>query len=284
MDEKLKANRRAWNEMTDRHIAGGGGYRVEEFKAAAIGTEPNIPDDIGDVAGRSMLHLQCHFGMDSLMWVRQGARVTGVDFSPRAVEEARKLSAETGLQAEFVESDIMTLPDALTGEFDIVITYYGTITWLPDITRWGEVVGHFLKPGGLFYIADTHPVAQLYDIEKGDDAPKIVRPYFTGGRAERCETEGGTYADPNAPREERVTYEWQHTIGGVIESLIGAGLRIDYLHEFPYTFYDMFYYADPSPMEQGEDGWWRMRKGGGDLPLMFSIKATKRGETDAEDS
>jgi SAM-dependent methyltransferase len=275
MDKRLETNRRAWDEMTDRHVRGGG-YRVEEFKAGAVGAEPNIPDDIGDVHGKSILHLQCHFGMDSLMWVRRGARVTGVDFSPRAVAEARMLAAETGLSAKFVEADVLALPDALSGQFDIVLTYYGTICWLPDIRRWGRVVAHFLKSGGFMYIADTHPAACLYEPGEDGGPLRLARPYFTGGQAERCETSGGTYAAPDAPRSERVTYEWQHTLGDVVGALVGAGLRIDYLHEFPYTFYDQFYYAKPaSPMERDAAGWWRLKNAPDGLPLMFSLKASK---------
>jgi len=274
MNEKLESNRCAWDEMTDRHVRGGG-YRVEDFKGGKIGTKPNIPDDIGDVNGKSILHLQCHFGMDSLMWVRQGAHVTGADFSPRAVQEARKLAKEVGLEARFVESDIAALPKVLTGEFDIVLTYYGTITWLPDIKRGGEVVLHFLKPDGFMYVADTHPIANLYDIWKGDKRPRLVRPYFTHGRAERYVTESGTYAAPDASRNQKVTFEWQHTLGDIVASLVGAGLRIDYLHEFPYTFYDMFYYVKPSPMTQDANGWWYLKGSDDFLPLMFSLKATK---------
>jgi len=275
MDEQLQTNRRAWDEMTERHVRGSSGYRVEDFKAGRSGVEPNIPDDIGSVKGKSILHLQCHFGMDSLMWVRQGARVTGVDFSPKAVAEARKLAAEVGLEAEFIESDIAALPDVLSGEFDIVLTYYGTIPWLPDIKRWGEVVARFLKPGGFLYLADTHPIANLYDVRKGEQALTLARPYFTRGKAERCETGSGTYAAPDTPRSQKVTFEWQHTLGDIVDSLVGAGLGIDYLHEFPHTFYDMFYHAKLSPMCRDEAGWWRLRDMPDGLPLMFSLKATK---------
>ena len=276
MDERLEANRRGWDEKTDRHIRGGGGYRIEDFKAGRTGVEPNIPDDLGDVRGKSILHLQCHFGMDSLMWVRRGARVTGVDFSPRAVAEARKLAAEVGLEAEFVEANVLALPEVLSGQFDIVLTYYGTIVWLPDIRRWGQVVAHFLKPGGVFYIADTHPVAALYEPGPAGGPLRLARTYFTGGRAERYENTTGTYAEPDAPLGEQVSYEWQHTLGEVIGSLVDAGLRIDYLHEFPYNCYDMFYYAKPSsPMEQDAAGWWRLKGHENQLPLMFSLRAGK---------
>jgi SAM-dependent methyltransferase len=277
MDDMLQANRRGWDEKTDRHVRGsGGGYRIDDFKAGKTGVEPNIPDDIGDVRGKTVLHLQCHFGMDSLLWVRRGARVTGVDFSPRAVAEARKLAAELGLPAEFIESDVLALPDVLGGQFDVVLTYYGTITWLPDIRRWGRVVGHFLRPGGFFYIADTHPVASLYDPGEPGGPLRLVRPYFTGGQPERYENTTGTYAEPDAPLSGNVSYEWQHTLADVVGSLVEAGLRIDYLHEFPYSFYDVFYYAKPSsPLQRAPDGWWRLKEQPDHLPLMFSLKASK---------
>jgi len=298
MDGRIIANRRAWDEKTDRHVAGrGGGYRIEDFKAGRCGTEPNIPDDIGDVAGKSILHLQCHFGMDSLMWTRRGARVTGVDFSPRAIAEARKLSAQTGLEAEYVEADVLALPEVLSGQFDIVLSYYGTICWLPDIRRWGRVAAHFLRPGGFLYLADTHPLAALYepreavDGKQGEEGEatgggglRLARPYFTGGRPQRCESETGTCTAPEAPLGEKVTYEWQHPLGEVVGALVDAGLRIDWLREFPYTFYDMFYYAEPaSPLERDSAGWWRLKSMPAGLPLMFSVKAGKPGTAPEQD-
>ena len=139
MDEPLRVNRQAWDECAAIHVQGNPSYPVEEFKAGKAGLKPNTPDDLGDVRGRRLLHLQCHFGLDSLMWVRQGAIVTGVDFSPLAIAEARSLAAETGLEAKFIEADACTLPGCLAEQFDIVLSYYGTFMWLGDLQGWAWV-------------------------------------------------------------------------------------------------------------------------------------------------
>jgi SAM-dependent methyltransferase len=268
----LDANRAAWDEMAAVHAAGA--YDVEGFLAGRTGTKPNVPDDLGDVTGKRMLHLQCHFGMDTLMWARQGARVTGVDFSPVAIQEAHKLRDAAGLEARFVQSDVLKLPDSLQGQFDIVITYYGVLPWLPDLKRWGQVIAHYLAPGGFLYVADTHPVAALYEVWEGDPGPSLHYDYFQGGRAQRFESSGGTYADPSAKTEFRETFEWQHTLQDVFGAVIGAGLRVEYLHEFPYTFYNMHYYQQGPPlMHQDTHGWWWMRENSHRLPLMFSLRA-----------
>lgn len=269
---RLAANRAAWDEMAAIHA--GGAYDVEGFRTGRSGVKPNVPDELGDVTGKRLLHLQCHFGMDTLMWARQGAEVTGVDFSPVAIQEARKLRDELGLQARFVQSDVLELPGNLQGQFDIVLTYYGVLPWLPDLRRWGQVIAHFLTPGGFFYVADTHPVAALYEVWEGDSGPALHYDYFTHGRAQRSEADQGTYADPTAHRESRVTYEWQHTLQDILDAVIGAGLRVEYLHEFPYTFYNAHYYREgPALMRQDADGWWWMSENAQRLPLMFSLRA-----------
>lgn len=272
----LDANRAAWDEMAAIHA--GGAYDVEGFRAGRTGVRPNVPDDLGDVSGKRLLHLQCHFGMDTLMWARRGARATGVDFSPVAIQEACKLRDEVGLEAEFVQSDVLELPRNLVGQFDIVITYFGVLPWLPDLQRWGQVAAHFLAPGGLLYVADTHPVAALYEVGGGDTAPSLHYDYFTHGRAQRFESSGGTYADPSAQTENRVTYEWQHTLQDILGAVVNAGLRVEYLHEFPYTFYNVHYYQQGPPlMRQNADGWWWMNENPHRFPLMFSLRAASAG-------
>lgn len=276
MDENLKRNLNAWDEMASIHIRGSKTYPIDEFLAGKAGTTPNIPDDIGNVEGKSILHLQCHIGLDSLMWARRGAKVTGIDFSLIAIKEAQKLNQKLGLDAKFIQSDINTLPGILDKTFDIVLTYYGTITWLADLKRWGEVIAHYLKSGGFAYISDTHPFAQLFEISERTGSPKVFYDYFSEKEPTRFESEGGTYANPEASTSFRVTYEWIHTLETIIGSLTDAGLLIDYFHEFPYTFYDMFHYADKSIMQQDDSGWWRIKKEENLLPLMFSLKADKK--------
>ena len=178
-EASFAANRQLWDAWTAVHAAGDF-YDLERFKAGGIRLRPYEIELVGDVAGRSLLHLQCHFGIDTLSWARLGARVTGADFSPAAVELARSLAAELGFpDARFVLSNLYDLPDALDGQFDVVYTSRGVLGWLPDIAGWARVVAHFLAPGGTFFITEAHPVQQA--LEDEGVAPGELRlryPYF----------------------------------------------------------------------------------------------------------
>lgn len=267
MDEYREANRTLWNEWASLHVQSGA-YDVESFKAGKAGIHALELEELGDVSGKTLLHLQCHFGKDTLSWARLGATVTGADFSDRAIAYARELSEEIGVPATFVLSDILDLPNALTGEFDIVFTSYGAIYWLPDIKRWAEVVAHFLKPGGTFYIAEFHPFAQMFENSKEDPELRLTYPYFYSDQPIRFETQG-TYAAPDADYK-GVEYGWSHSLGEIITALISAGLRIEFLHEFSSPIgFSMFAY-----MEKRDDGY-HLKGQKVELPLVFSIRATK---------
>jgi 2-polyprenyl-3-methyl-5-hydroxy-6-metoxy-1,4-benzoquinol methylase len=155
MDDYLAANKALWNEWTAIHETSSF-YNLEGFKAGGSRLRDYEVDEVGDVTGKSLLHLQCHFGIDTLSWARLGARVTGADFSERAIELARSLAAELGLDATFVRSDLYDLSSVLDGQFDVVYTSRGVLGWLPDLERWAEVVAHFLRPGGVF-LCDRDP-------------------------------------------------------------------------------------------------------------------------------
>ncbi len=277
MDAHLEANRAVWDAWADAHVRGCPGYPVDAFKAGQAGMTPNTPDDLGPVAGKDLLHLQCHFGMDTLMWARQGAQVTGVDFSSHAIAHARRLSVETGLDARFVESDIAALADQLDGTFDIVLTYYGVLPWLPDLKPWARTIARFLRPGGFFYLADTHPAAEILAIPPGGAEPVAVYDYFPGAEPIVCCTGGSSYAVAHAGNPDDRTYEWQHSLQDILGALLDVGLCIDYLHEFPYAFFNCFATDEADPMEQTVDGWWILPRRPNRYPLMFSLKATKRG-------
>jgi len=274
LDEPSKINRQAWDECAAIHAAGNDVYPVAAFKAGKAGLTPNTPDDLGDVRGKRLLHLQCHFGLDSLMWVRQGATVTGVDFSPVAIAAARALAAETGLPATFIEADVCNLPDSLADRFDIALSYYGTITWLGDSKQWARGIARCLKPGGFLYLADCHPAALAMEVAEGESVPRPHHAYFGDGRPIRCEG-SGTYADRSAKTRHNVTYEWQHTIQDIVAAIIEAGMRLEFLHELPFSYYEKFSHPDRPLMRQDERGWWHLLAGDGLLPLMFSLKASK---------
>ena len=160
--EYFKANQELWNQRTRIH-KDSDFYNLSSFKKGENALTSIELAELGDVIGKTILHLQCHFGMDSLSWSRMGAEVTGVDLSDEAIKEANKLNDELGLNATFICSNVYDLKEHLDKKFDIVFTSYGTIGWLPDLDKWAAIISHFLKEGGIFYIADFHLVVLMFD-------------------------------------------------------------------------------------------------------------------------
>ena len=270
MNDYMKVNRQRWDELVSIH-AGSEFYDLASLKAGKTSLHSIELGEVGDVAGKSLLHLQCHFGMDTLSWARLGAKVTGADFSQSAIEFAQSLSQELGIEARFVCSNVYDLPQALSGQFDIVFTSYGVLGWLPDVAAWARVVAHFLKPGGTFYIVDGHPFKDIFDFDSSATGLQDVRISYSYFDAQPVRSNvAGTYADRNAHVSHTTTYEWTHTLGEILTALIAAGLKIEFLHEFPFCAWACF-----PGMEQSEDGWWRLKEQEITLPLMYSIKATK---------
>jgi SAM-dependent methyltransferase len=265
MDEYIRGNLEHWNEVTPIH-ARSAFYDVEGFKKGRNTLESIELEEVGDVSGKSLLHLQCHFGMDTLSWARLGANVTGVDFSEDAIDLARSLSKELGIEASFISSDIYDLPKVLNKKFDIVFTSRGVLCWLPDLNKWAEVISHFLKPGGIFYIVEGHPSMMVFDDSKDATELKVRYSYFHKPEPDRWEPDG-SYADRNA-KVTTPSYEWTHSMGDIINALISSGLRIEFVHEFTLCSWRRFPF-----MEQDEAGWWRIK--GDKIPLTFSLKATK---------
>ncbi len=260
----LEANRRAWDEMVALNAASRE-YDLEGFKRGRVRLSELETREVGSVRGKSLLHLQCHFGIDTMCWARLGARATGVDFSPAAIRLARELAGELGLDARFVLSDVYRLPRVLHARFDVVYTSMGVLCWQPDLRRWGRVVGRFLRRGGVFYLLDSHPLCNILSDDPGARRPEVTRAYFPAGRPERFVPTWSA-----APLRERVQYNWQHTIEEVLDSLVDAGLRIEFVHEFPFTFWKAFPF-----LRRGKDGWWRPTRGRGQVPLMMSVRASK---------
>lgn len=266
MYEYIRANRDLWNEITPIH-AQSKFYDVEGFKNGKSSMlYPIEHGEIGDVSGKSLLHLQCHFGMDTLSWARLGAKVTGIDFSDKAVGLARSLAKELNIEANFVCSDIYELPDVLDEKFDIVYTSAGVLCWLPDLKRWAEIISHFLKPGGFFYILEGHPFSHVFDNSLDTTELEVKYSYFHTPEPAKWDPEGD-YADPDA-LVTHGSYEWTHSMGDVINNLISGGLRIEFLHEFPVIYFKCYPF-----MEQDDNGFWRVK--GDKIPLIFTLKATK---------
>lgn len=268
MDKYVKSNQQLWDQRATVHVKSEF-YDVAGFRAGKSSLNPIELDEIaGEVAGKDLLHLQCHFGMDTLSLARLGANATGVDFSGEAIKAARQLNEDLGMSCEFIQSDIMDLKEALSGQFDIVYTSYGVLCWLPDLKRWAETIAHFLRPGGTFYIVEMHPFGYVFDDEIEEPVLRAHYPYFYDSEPLKFEPEA-SYADPDA-RIDHPSYEWQHSLGFIISSLIEAGLRIEYLHEFDYTVYRQFPF-----LVQGENQIYALPEGIPPVPLLFSLRATK---------
>jgi SAM-dependent methyltransferase len=271
MDPALRANRNLWDAWTKINF-GSAFYDVASFRNGErpIRLADYELDEVGSVEGKTLLHLQCHFGMDTLSWARLGATVTGADFSPAGVETARALAAELGIPATFVIANLYELPAELDGQFDVVYTSNGVLGWLPDIAGWARVVAHFVKPGGFFYVTEIHPVAQVFeneDVQPGE--LRLTYPYWSHREPLTFEVHG-SYADPNAPTDGLVEHGWDHSLGEIVSALIDAGLHIDFLRELDFANWPIDF------LVEGADGRWRLPPGtAGQLPLFFSLKASK---------
>jgi len=267
VDRYRKSNRELWDKLTYIN-ANSEMYDLEEFKRGKCTLDEIEVKEVGDVSGKSLLHLQCHFGQDTISWARRGAKVTGVDFSGEAVSLARELAEELGVEAEFILSDVYDLPEKLDRKFDVVFTSAGVLVWLPDLKEWGQVIGSLLKPGGAFYIREFHPTAYIFDDEDDSGQPRIRYPYF--GSEKPLELESiGSYADKDSDLRS-VSFEWPHSMSDIVNSLIKAGMRIDFLNEFPFTTHDSHLF-----LTRLDSGRWIYRDNPQSIPFMFSIKATK---------
>lgn len=261
----LNTNKAHWNERVSIHKKSEL-YNLEEFKKGKNKLHSLEREELGDIKGKSILHLQCHFGMDTLSLEMLGANVTGVDFSEEAIKAAVKLRDELGLKSEFILSDIYSLPEKLNKIFDVVYTSYGVLIWLPDIQEWGNIISHFLKPGGYLYMAEVHPSSMMFGNSGSDRKLEIKYPYFKQSEPIKFDEEG-TYAERNAKTVNNITYEWTHSLSDIFMSLINAGLKIDFFHEHKFTVWQQFPW-----MNKCEDGYYRMDE---EIPLLFSLKAVK---------
>ena len=280
MDEFAKyfeTNKASWNKRTIVH-RDSSFYRLKEFKAGETSLTKIELEELGDVKGKSLLHLQCHFGLDTMSWSRLGAKCVGVDLSDEAIKAAKEINDELGLDAKFICCNVYDLhPENIkssktppleglgeAGAFDIVFTSYGTIGWLPDLDKWAELISYYLKPRGIFYIADFHPALWMMD----NDFTYIKYSYFN--KEVIVDEEVGTYGDKNAPIS-TTNYGWNHPFSEILNALIKNGLTITHLNEFPFSPYNCF-----NKTEQGNDGMWRIAGMDEKLPMMYSIKARKQ--------
>lgn len=256
-------NRQSWNNKVEIHI-NSEFYDMNRFLSGESSLNPVEIGLLGDIRGKRILHLQCHFGQDTISLAREGAKVTGVDLSDKAIQKAKEIAEKCEVDASFICCDIFDLPNHLEEQFDIVFTSYGVIGWLPDLDKWAGIVSRFLKPDGHFVFVEFHPVVWMFD----DDFEKIEYNYFNSGAM--VEIEDGTYAD----REAQISQEfivWNHSMSEVVNSLIKNGLRIDSFEEYDYSPYNCFKHT-----VEFEPKKYRIKHLENKIPMIFAIGATKR--------
>jgi SAM-dependent methyltransferase len=260
-------NQRMWDERVPIHTASDY-YDVAGFKAGKAQLEPFEVEELGAMGGCRLVHLQCHFGLDTLDLVRMHPTLTaaGLDFSTPAVAEATRLAAEVGLddRATFVHGDVYEAAERLGIEaFDVVYTGKGALCWLPDLRDWAEQCARLLKPGGWLYLCEFHEVGYCL----AQDEPAVVNDYFFPGPL--VEEAKGTYADLDASTTHNLSYQWPHPTAQVLNAVIGAGLQLRFFHEWDHTLFKLNNW-----LVEEDDHRYRW-PGPGRLPLMYSLKAEK---------
>lgn len=263
MEDYKEVNRAAWNEKTTIHYTSEF-YENEAFIAGKTSLKEIELGLLKDLKNKRLLHLQCHFGQDTISLGKLGAIPTGVDISDAAIEKAIELNKIVDGNATFIRSDIYDLPNNLDEQFDVIFMSYGTIGWLPDINKWASIVDHFLKPGGQFLIVDFHPVIWMYD----DDFTKVTYRYFNSEPI--VEVEEGTYADQNSSIAP-TTISWNHGLSEIITALLNVGIQLVDFQEYDYSPYDCFRH-----LEQVGESRYRTTVFGDKVPMVYSILGKKK--------
>ncbi len=265
MIQPHEQNRLRWNELTPVH-ARSAFYDVPGFLSGKLAIDDIERDGAGDIRGKSLLHLQCHFGLSSLSFARLGAQVTGVDFSEASVAQANELAKQAGLESRsrFICCDVLELDRHLNERFDVVFTSYGVITWLSNLSKWGEIVARFLKPDGRFFMAEIHPLAMVF----GDETEtfEVTYDYFHDPAGIEIPP-SADYADPTYTSSHAERY-WAWSLMDIFGALRAAGLTITDFREFPFSCFRQF-----PAMRKGEDGLWHLPETTPQLPLTFAITA-----------
>jgi SAM-dependent methyltransferase len=268
--DAAELNRARWDELARVH-GQDDYYDVEGFLAGQLALSARelaeMAAAIGSVAGVDLLHMQCHFGLGTLSWARLGARVTGLDFSPVAVERARALATAVGIDARFVQADAQRLPAGLAGAFDVVFASYGVLPWIADVTAWMAAAATALRPGGVLVLVDGHPLTQMIETV---EPVRFDFPY-QGGTAHRLRSTT-SYASSATGLATTEVVEYPHGLGEIVTAAAAAGLRIDALVE---------YLDAENPegrgdqMRRGDDGRWRLVLAGEPVPVQYALRATR---------
>jgi SAM-dependent methyltransferase len=259
----ININKSTWNDKVDVHIDSDF-YDLEGFLNGKSTLNAIELELLGNVKGKKVLHLQCHFGQDTMTFSRMGAIATGIDFSEKAIEKAREINKQLNLNTTFICCDIYDLPNHLNEKFDIVFTSYGTIGWFPDLDKWAKVISQLLKPGGKFVMADFHPVVWMFD----NDFKEIFYNYFNAEAI--IEDESGTYADREAEIVNKAI-TWNHPTSELLNALITNGLELNSFNEFDYSPYNCF-----NETEEFEPNKFRIKHLKNKIPMVYSLSATKK--------
>ena len=263
LNKIFNTNKETWNQKVAIHAASDF-YDLDGFKKGKSSLNSYELEALGNVSGKRLLHLQCHFGQDTLSWSRLGAECVGVDLSDKAIELAKSLNDELNLDAQFVCCNVLDTSKFVKSQFDIVFTSYGTIGWLPSLKPWAQMIAERLAKGGQFYIVDFHPIAWMFDYTVSPPEMK----YGYHQKEVIYDEYEGTYADDGKSKMISKEYGWNHSLSDVLTSLIEVGLHIDALDEFDASPYDVF-----PDLEINKQGYFELKTK--QYPLLFAVKATK---------
>jgi SAM-dependent methyltransferase len=265
-DRAERSNQRLWDEIAPVHFAA---YREVGLLRSGGTTLDEIElREVGDVRGKKLLHLQCHIGTDTLSWARQGAAVTGVDFSAESIALARQLGQELGVEATFLRANVYDLTPVLHDHFDVVYTSRGVLCWLRDLDEWARIIARHLVPGGFLYIMETHPICNIFD-ETAPGQLAITYPYFHRPEPTLWDDDDPDYADPSYTPQ-NPSYEWDWSLSDILNALLKAGLQLNFFNEYERLFFKYF-----PGMESHSEGWYHLPQYDGKLPLLFTLKALK---------
>lgn len=273
MSDYITLNKANWDERAPLHAASAG-YETQALVDDPAHLTEVVRFDLpllGDISGAKGVHLQCHIGTDTLSLARLGAQMTGLDFSPASIAQARLLAERAGARLAFVEADVYEAAEVLPREsFDLVYTSIGALNWLPSIDRWANAVASLLKPGGRLFIREGHPV--LFSLnEDRQDALVIEHPYFEQETPQVWEDDS-SYVETDARLTATITHEWNHGMGEIISALLSNGMQITGLVEHDSIPWE----ALPGQMSCGEDGEWRLDRDRWRMPLSYTLQASKR--------
>ncbi|MEA3265769.1 MAG: class I SAM-dependent methyltransferase [Candidatus Fermentibacteria bacterium] len=255
-------NRKHWDEVAPVH---GRSYDTEVLINGGHHLDRTQVEELGDLKGKKILHLQCHIGTDTLSLARLGAEVTGIDISGESLKVAEELSKEAGLRARFIQTPLFDLPDKLSETFDMVYTSIGVLCWISDLSQWARIINRYLKPGGTLYLMESHPFMHVFDDET--TGLNVRYPYFSQGKPTDWPGDWPDYSDENYVVKSP-TREFSWTLGQIHNSLTDAGLKIEFIHEF-----DFLHWKGLESMKKCDDGFWRLPEPLNKIPILFSLKA-----------